>query len=56
MDLTEVDQLMERFLDGASEATESTDDTVKVEECRMSPLQEPIPVRECVSAREFRIS
>lgn len=51
MDLTEVDQLMERFLDGAGEATESTDDTVKVEECRMSPLQEPIPVRECVSAR-----
>jgi hypothetical protein len=32
VDLTEVDQLMERFLDGAGEATESTDDTVKVEE------------------------
>jgi hypothetical protein len=27
---------MERFLDGAGEATESTDDTVKVEECRIA--------------------
>lgn len=39
MDLPEVYQLMERVLDGASEATESTDDAVKVEERRMSPLQ-----------------
>ena len=38
MDLTEVYQLMERFLDGAGEATETTDDTIKVEERRMPPL------------------
>lgn len=38
VDLTEVYQLMERFLDGAGEATETTDDTIKVQERRMPPL------------------